>query len=224
MNNDNFILIQGWMCNELKLAGNELLVYALIYGFSQDGESWFNGSRRYIAETINVSMPTVDKALKGLLVKGLIAKEEKSYNGMPIIRYQALQGIKNLDRGYKESLQGYKESLYNNTNKKTNNINGYIDDFADGNQDLKSALSDFADMRKRMKKPLTERAVKMILDRLKELSSDTSEQIEIINQSILHNWQSVYPLKQDGSKQSKYVNYSQRTDSYSDLEKILENS
>lgn len=121
MKDSNYIVVQGWMCNELKLAGNELLVYALIYGFSQDGESWYNGSRRYISETINVSMPTVDKALKGLVSKGLIVKEEKSYNGMPIIRYQAsLQGIKNFDRGCKDFLQGCKDFLHN---KDINNSN-----------------------------------------------------------------------------------------------------
>lgn len=31
--NENFILIQGWMINNLKLAGNDLLVYAIIYFF-----------------------------------------------------------------------------------------------------------------------------------------------------------------------------------------------
>ena len=41
--NENFILIQGWMINNLKLSGNDLLVYAIIYGFTQDGEQWFEG-------------------------------------------------------------------------------------------------------------------------------------------------------------------------------------
>ena len=31
--NENFIAIQGWMINELQLKGNDLIVYALIYGF-----------------------------------------------------------------------------------------------------------------------------------------------------------------------------------------------
>ena len=30
---ENFIMIQGWMVNMLNLKGNELLVYAIIYGF-----------------------------------------------------------------------------------------------------------------------------------------------------------------------------------------------
>ena len=35
MNADNYINIQGWMRTDLDLKGNELLVYAIIYGFSQ---------------------------------------------------------------------------------------------------------------------------------------------------------------------------------------------
>ena len=33
MYNNQFYIIQGWMVNELKLKGNELICYAVIYGF-----------------------------------------------------------------------------------------------------------------------------------------------------------------------------------------------
>lgn len=33
--NENYLVIQGWMITELKLKGNELLIYAIIYGFSR---------------------------------------------------------------------------------------------------------------------------------------------------------------------------------------------
>ncbi len=36
---DNYIAIQGWMVTELGLKNTELIVYALIYGFSQDRRS-----------------------------------------------------------------------------------------------------------------------------------------------------------------------------------------
>ena len=42
-----YIVIQDWMISDLQLKGNELLTYALIYGFSQDGESEFKGSLKY---------------------------------------------------------------------------------------------------------------------------------------------------------------------------------
>ena len=39
MKSDNYIVIQGWMVNELNLKGNDLLVFALIYGFTRDGRT-----------------------------------------------------------------------------------------------------------------------------------------------------------------------------------------
>lgn len=120
---ENYITIMGWMVNILGLKGSELLVYALIYGFSQDNQSKFYGSRRYIAEWFNCSLPTIDKALNGLLEKQYIIKEEEIVNGVKFNRYkhskETLQGIKKLYRG------GYKETLHNNTNNINNNSNIY---------------------------------------------------------------------------------------------------
>ena len=78
MKSNNFVVIQGWMCNELDLKGNELLVFALIHGFSQDGESLFRGSREYIADTFNISKPTVDKTLSSLVSKDYLIKIESN--------------------------------------------------------------------------------------------------------------------------------------------------
>ena len=110
------------MCNELGLKGNELLVFALIYGFSQDGVSSFYGGRKYIGDTFNISMPTVDKALSGLIAKGFICKEE--HEGTTDVYFSDDGGIKKLYMGYKETLQGgvkklyrgCKETLHNNIN------------------------------------------------------------------------------------------------------------
>ena len=53
-------------------------------------------------------------------------------------------------------------------------------------------------MRQKIKKPLsTERAAKMLTDRLDKLASTSAEKIDLLNNAILHNWQSVYP-KGDG--------------------------
>lgn len=74
INDSNFIAIQGWMRNKLNLKGNELIIYALIYGFSQDGHSRFKGSRKYIADWCGCSLDTVDRALGSLVDKGFLAK------------------------------------------------------------------------------------------------------------------------------------------------------
>jgi predicted transcriptional regulator len=73
---NNYISIQGWMKNKLNLKGNDRLVYAIIYGFTQDGEGWFKGSRQYLAEWCDCSRQGIDKNLKNLLDKNLIIKQE----------------------------------------------------------------------------------------------------------------------------------------------------
>ena len=122
--NTNTIVIQGWMINELKLSGNELILYALIYGFSQDGESEFYGSLNYVSTALNCSKPTVIKALNSLIDKNLIFKNQNSINGIVYSKYSANQNyfngsketllVKNNDIGSKESLRGSKETLPNN--------------------------------------------------------------------------------------------------------------
>ena len=65
INDSNYIQVSGWMINELHLKGNELFVYALIHGFSQDGKSVFSGGIAYIGEWISGT----DHIEKGLIAK-----------------------------------------------------------------------------------------------------------------------------------------------------------
>ena len=61
---------------------------------------------------------------------------------------------------------------------------------------LTDTFRDFAIMRKAIKKPLTERATKVLLGKLDKLANGDKELvIKILEQSILNNWQSVYELK-----------------------------
>lgn len=59
---------------------------------------------------------------------------------------------------------------------------------------------DFVEMRKQIKKPLTERAVNLILNKLMDFGETANASLE---QSIASGWSSVYPLKQNtGYQQS----------------------
>lgn len=74
-------------------------------------------------------------------------------------------------------------------------LNGMIDSFT-GNEELKDALKAFLDMRKSIKRPIqTEYAFKLALNKLKQLSDIDSVRIEIVNQSVEHNWQTFYALQ-----------------------------
>ena len=122
-----FIVVQGWMVNDLQLKGNELLVFAVIHGFSQDGENRFTGSLQYLADWTSATKQGIMKNLKSLLDKGYIAKEEKFVNGVKFCEYYSTQftGVLNsVEQGIKQSLTGgIKQSLPNNKDidNKTNN-------------------------------------------------------------------------------------------------------
>lgn len=131
--NESYITIQGWMVNDLKLTGNELLVYAVIYGFSQDGETKYTGSRQYLADWCGCSKPTIQAALNKLTERGLIIKDEIFSNGVKYCTYVAnlttskeilLPGKKILPPQLKNLTTPSKEILPNNIN---NTINNNID-------------------------------------------------------------------------------------------------
>ncbi len=84
MNDNNYIMIQGWMINQLKLKSNELILFAIVYGFSQDGKSTFRGSLSYISKALNCSKNTTISTTNKLLDKVLIIKnsvQENTSNG-----------------------------------------------------------------------------------------------------------------------------------------------
>ena len=97
---------------------------------------------------------------------------------------QADHKLTTTDKEYKE----YKE--YKKVKK-------YYDDEA-----LDSAFSDYVDMRKQIKKPMTDRAITLAQNKLDDLSGgDSSIAIEILNQSVLNGWQGLFPLKAESKSQ-----------------------
>lgn len=68
--------VQSFMIKDLKLKGNDLLIYALIYGFSQDGESCFKGDLDYISSLTACSRETVIRSINSMIKSGLIEKKK----------------------------------------------------------------------------------------------------------------------------------------------------
>lgn len=133
---DNYITIQGFMLTELGLKGNELLVYACIYGFSQTDDQWFTGSRQYLADWTNSTKQSIQKCLNSLVSKGLLEKRENRINGIKFCEYKAINlpldnkvywGSQQSLLGGKQSLLGgSQQSLPNNID--INNIDNIIED------------------------------------------------------------------------------------------------
>ena len=137
--NENYFQISGWMQNKLKLSGNQLIAYAIIYGFTQDGVSKFCGGLDYLASWMGVSKQSVIHNLNQLLDKNLIFKKvleggyrEYSVNldilndGQKIPMEESSPAMKESFTAMKESSPAMKESspnnnIYNNSNNKFNN-------------------------------------------------------------------------------------------------------
>lgn len=120
--NSNYIVIQGFMIKELNLKGTELLVYAIIYGFSQDDKSKFTGSWNYLASWCNTTRQSIYNALKKLQEKELIEKEEETINDVTFISYKVVKKFyyqsKNFTGVVKKVDGGSKKSLHNNIDNK----------------------------------------------------------------------------------------------------------
>ena len=375
---ESFVTIQGWMVTHLKLKSNELMIYAIIYGFCQIRGQVFSGSVRYLAEWTNSTKRGVYKNLKSLVDKELIEKIEENINGVKFCKYTICENrlpsrtgfcspvmnkvhqgdeqsspggdeqsspnnidIDNIDNNIdikKESIKERKKETLeksqcipnpptgnevqgasvletegvafeytnalstNNKNalssnnlkkeskkeiekeftrdgeevspppsdvnssdnyqklqnksfvefdslgKQSNNnsddsliadeskkerkkvpakkkekpkreITKTFDDILDcytSNQDIKEALVEFIKMRQRIRRPLTNRALALNLEKLNDLASDDSEKLKIVQQTIMNSWQSFYGINGFGKFKKKSPSY--------DLEKYKEES
>lgn len=217
---ENFISISGWMVTRLGLKGNELLVYAIIYGFSQDDETRFTGSLQYLADWTNSTKQSCIKCLKSLAEKGYITKYEKIVNGVKFCEYQAVKPnsmvVNKVEHGIKQSLTGgIKQSLPNildnntldnNTvsKKERKNTSKSYDEQIAGytqNEELQYALKAFVQMRAFIKSPVTEQGLKLLLNKLTKISRNDADKITIVNNSIENNWKGFYKLKEETSYQ-----------------------
>ncbi len=77
---NDYFQVHRWMITELNLKGLERDIYAIIYGFSRNGINKFYGSLSYLCSMTNTTKQGVIKALKSLLDKKLIAKEDNIVN------------------------------------------------------------------------------------------------------------------------------------------------
>ena len=248
----NYITILPFMVNDLKLKGNELLIYACIYGFSQAEGTSYSGGLSYLMAWTQSTKQGVLKALKSLREKGLVGRIERTAK----YDYQTVQtefsavnkvdlevnkvypeGVESLPADGKQSLpqgaeslptkvnsvylSGGKQSLprlnkveykllnnINKNNKKSTegakkrlspfegkpNITEQIETYT-SSEELRESLSEFVEMRKKLRKPFTDGAFRLMLKKLTEYGKTDEERTEVINQSIVNGWQGIFPLK-----------------------------
>lgn len=120
--------------------------------------------------------------------------------------------VKKQSRNTKETLNAHKQECKecknekNEKNQREKPLGAKTESYYE-DESLNQAFSDFVDMRKKIKKPLTDHAIDLQKKKLKELSclpfSDTMDvelAIKILNQSTMNSWLGLFPLKENQQK------------------------
>lgn len=87
--NGPYTSIQDWML-DLGLDVWETIAYAVIFGFSMDGESTFTGSLAYLSRKMMCSRAKTITSLRRLVDLGLVQKIEISRNNVKFCEYRVL--------------------------------------------------------------------------------------------------------------------------------------
>lgn len=186
MDKKGYILIQDWML-DLPLSITETVLYAIIYGFSQDSESCFRGSLAYLARKGKVSKDTIRRALNKLTDGGYIQKIERIVNGVTFHDYRTMQGgIANCNPS------PCKLQPHNNIdNKRINNISnnkGKFDFYAEliALGVTEQTAKDWMEVRKQKKAANTETAFRKIQH---EIAKSGMSAEACIRMSAENSWQ-----------------------------------
>lgn len=167
----------------------------------------------HLAYDLGVSVKKIRTALNHLKETGEVAVSSCSkYSVITVLNYDKYQsngqsngqpeGSQRADKGQSKGRQGatIKEYKELKNGKKERNIRDAFVEFADGDEVLLQALRDFEQMRKTIKAPLTERAKTILLSKLQTFPRN--QWAEILNQSVLNGWKSIYPLDRNKKQDS----------------------
>ena len=69
-------------------------------------------------------------------------------------------------------------------------------DLSEFSDSMKTAWTDFFEMRKSIKKPLTARGFSLLKNELNRITTNENEQIRVINRSIMNNWAGLFEIKE----------------------------
>ena len=126
----SYVTIQDWML-DLGLTSSELMAYAVICSFGQDGK-WFQGSASYLGWWMGTKRKaTVLEALASLVEKGLVLKRERIEGGARRCDYRPVR--RQVRKAYRTGTESVPHNTIDNPigEKEINNkeIHLTVDDF-----------------------------------------------------------------------------------------------
>lgn len=212
LQNGNWFMYNKILARAIGTCPAVLFGALLEYSDKTDGKEFY-ASREKLMFNTGLPRREYDKCMKVLKETEIIVVKKK---GLParnyfVVNEEVLFDLmqKQLNNESDVSTSGNSdvpESGYNgvptyikNNNKNINNKNKKKKkDSWFTSEKINAAFEDFLKMRKSIKKPATDRAISMLVNKLKELSGGDEElAVAIIDKAILKNWLSFYDLDED---------------------------
>ena len=195
-----YAIIPAEVRYDKELRANEKLLYGEITALSkQTGECW--ASNKYFCELYSVKPNAIATWIRHLKEKKYI-NVDYEYIGKEIQKRIIRIGGIQKDNTYSQKDMGVFTKRYggysqkgeenntsiNNTSIKENIKRKYFE-----NEELNDLFNEFLELRKKLKCKNTDRAITLLLNELNKYPDDIKK--EMINNSIMGSWKSVYPLK-----------------------------
>ena len=186
------------------LTANAKLLYGEITALcNEKGYCW--ATNDYFANLYNVSKKSISTWISQLINKNYIFSKIIYKENSKEIFHRYLQICndpmeENVNTPMEENVKENNTNINNTINikerKKETNYDSIISEF-NFSEEVKTEIHEFIKMRKMKKKPLTDRALKIQLNKLIKLSNNEEEQIKIIDKSIVSCWDEFYEIKEN---------------------------
>lgn len=239
---DGYGIIPKIVMRDKNLSIEAKAIYAYLIAFAGDKKTCYP-SRDLMCKELGISINRFTKHLKTLKESGYIKVERvKSGNLKAKNIYEIIMDERDRCINFRDIENEYLENEYTNNNSLNNNslnnnsvnnnsinkkekkkkrtdLDVLINEYT-SNSFLQETIIDFIKMRKGIKKPVTERALKGILNKLDKLATTDDIKIKILENSIENCWQGVFPLKKDNFSNYNSNKHKNKDNSNSNIEDL----
>lgn len=120
-----------------------------------------------------------------------------------------------------ENSQSSEESLHKRKEIKRNETKEIKERVYVSEENLNNAILRFVEHRERIKKPMADDAVTLLIEELQKIGRSANEQIAILNRSIMNGWIGIFPLENNSTqgtephgRKNQFQNFPQRETDY----------
>lgn len=220
MSNSN----NGWIKLHRKMQDNPIImkdadylavwVYLLLNATHTEYPALFKGKkimlqpgqlitgRKSISEKLVISESKVSRILDAFKSEQQIEQQTSNRNRLITIKKWHSYQISEQQNEQQMNNRWTTDEQQMDTNKNVKNIKNDKNErktYSDV-PELNDTILEFIQFRKSIKKPMSDRAVTLMLSKLNKMATNTKEQIDILNESILNGWTGIYPLNKESNK------------------------